>query len=236
MGLFTLEHSRAAARADMALHGSAVVGLAGYLLITVPMAVNLAVAHIGALVFAGLAGWTLIEYVAHRFVLHRVEPFRGWHAQHHLRPTALIYAPTVLIAALVAALVFLPARCLGNAQQASALTLGLLIGYLAYSITHHATHHWRADNAWLKRRKRWHALHHQQHHQTLRHHPIHNPIDNPIRNANTAATGATAGGVCFGVTTSVWDSVFGSADAHTRHSAMPHRQKKAGDKKVWNGA
>ncbi|GAB1426064.1 hypothetical protein MASR2M16_32980 [Thauera terpenica] len=32
---------------------------------------------------AGLVGWTLIEYLLHRFMLHRVEPFRAWHVEHH---------------------------------------------------------------------------------------------------------------------------------------------------------
>ena len=39
------------------------------------------------------------------------------------------------------------------------MTLGVLIGYYGYAFTHHAAHHWRHENAWLRRRKRWHALH-----------------------------------------------------------------------------
>jgi len=70
---------------------------------------------------------------------------------------------------------------LGDLWRASALTLGLLTGYLGYAITHHAIHHWRADNAWLKERKYWHALHHHS--------------EQPG---------------CYGVTSSVWDRVFGS--------------------------
>jgi sterol desaturase/sphingolipid hydroxylase (fatty acid hydroxylase superfamily) len=47
---------------------------------------------------------------------------------------------------------------------------------------HHAIHHWRADSAWLKQRKRWHALHHS--------------------NIEQAA--------CFGVSSGFWDYVFRS--------------------------
>jgi hypothetical protein len=36
----------------------------------------------------------------------------------------------------------------------------MLTGYLAYATVHHAVHHWHSDNAWLRRRKRSHALHH----------------------------------------------------------------------------
>ena len=77
---------------------------------------------------------------------------------------------------------FTPALLLGGRWHACALTLGVLTGYLGYTITHHMTHHSRADNAWVKRRKRWHALHHRKLHE-----PGH-----------------------YGVTTGVWDRMFGS--------------------------
>jgi cyclopropane-fatty-acyl-phospholipid synthase len=66
--------------------------------------------------------------------------------------------------------------------RACALTLGVLISYLGYAITHHAIHHWRIDNAWLKRRQRWHARHHH----------------------TTQTTG-------YGVTSAFWDQVSGTA-------------------------
>jgi len=179
MGLFSLEHSRAAYRADFALHAAAMVLLAALLAWDAPQARWLQAL---ALVLAGLASWTAIEYALHRFVLHGLPPFRRWHAAHHARPTALIYAPTILVAALLAALVFLPTLALGGLWRACALTLGVQAGYLAYAVTHHATHHWQADNAWLRRRKRWHALHHR-------------PAASPA---------------CYGVTTGFWDQVFGS--------------------------
>ncbi|OIQ73314.1 fatty acid hydroxylase superfamily protein [mine drainage metagenome] len=129
----------------------------------------------------GLGGWTAIEYVLHRFVLHGLQPFRRWHLEHHRRPAALICTPTILSATLIVVLVFLPSLLLGNLWNACALTFGLLTGYLGYAITHHAVHHWHVDNAWLKKRKRWHALHHHS---------------------------EQAG--CYGVTSSFWDLVFGS--------------------------
>jgi sterol desaturase/sphingolipid hydroxylase (fatty acid hydroxylase superfamily) len=181
MGLFTLEHSTAAHRADFAFYGSAVAVLAALLFVASPREQRL---EIGALVLLGLASWSAIEYALHRFVLHRVQPFSRWHAEHHRRPAALIGAPTILSASLIVTLVFLPALLLGGPWSAGALTLGVLIGYLAYAVTHHATHHWRGESAWLKRRKRWHALHHYH-------------IRHPA---------------CYGVTSGFWDHVFGSAD------------------------
>ena len=180
MGLFALEHSKAAYRLDFAVYGGLVVGLAAVLLVAGPRQRGW---EITAFALLGLAGWTAIEYALHRFVLHGMDPFRRWHAEHHDRPQALICAPTLFSASLIAALIFLPALLLGGIWIACALTLGVLTGYLAYAVTHHATHHWRADNAWLRRCKLNHARHH---HHTL-------------------APGA------YGVTSAFWDHVFGSA-------------------------
>jgi cyclopropane-fatty-acyl-phospholipid synthase len=185
MNLIRIEHSRLAYRADFALYGAAIAALAGFLLAAAPPSQGVAIA---ACVLAGLALWTVVEYGLHRFVLHGVPPFRRWHAEHHARPTALICAPTILTASLIAGLVFLPALLMADLWPACALTLGLLAGYQVYAVTHHATHHWRARSPWLRRRKQWHALHH--------HH--------------------AGEGACYGVTTGFWDHVFGSARAAAR--------------------
>ncbi|ODV07957.1 MAG: hypothetical protein ABT20_12175 [Rubrivivax sp. SCN 70-15] len=180
MGLFSLEHSRAAYRADFLAYGAAVLLLATYLGVDGHAGQRLAML---GWVAAGTAGWTLIEYALHRFVLHGLDPFRRWHAEHHARPSALICTPTLYSAALLFGLVYLPARLLLGPWCGGALTLGVLAGYLAYTVTHHATHHWRGESRWLLQRKRWHALHHRP-----GAHPGH-----------------------YGVTTGFWDRAFGSA-------------------------
>jgi len=177
MGMLSLKHSRLAYSADFAVYGGAVALLTGALIAFIPQSLGLQTA---GLTVAGLFGWTAIEYALHRFVLHGLQPFKSWHAEHHTRPTALICSPTLFSAGLIFVLFFLPALLLVHLRAAAALTLGLLIGYLAYSVIHHATHHWRGKSAWLKRRKRWHALHHAQ---------------------------ATKPGY-YGVTSGFWDSVF----------------------------
>lgn len=136
----------------------------------------------------GLGGWSLAEYGLHRFVLHRVQPFAGWHARHHARPTARIATPTLMSAMLFVTLVFLPAWWLAGQWPACALTLGMVFGYFAYGVTHGATHHAApaglAGTRWLRGRRRWHARHHQ---------------------------GPPSAAGCYGVTTGLWDHVFGTA-------------------------
>ena len=178
MHLFSLEHSKTAYRADFVLYAAAVLLLAVFIVLVGPPERWLEL----GIVWAGLAIWTAIEYALHRFVLHGLQPFSRWHEQHHRRPKALIGTPTILSSTLIATLVFLPVLLLTDTWSACALTLGVLIGYLAYSTTHHAIHHWHTDNAWLKRRKHWHALHH----------------------AHFAQPG------CYGVTSAFWDHVFGT--------------------------
>ena len=177
--LFTLEHGKLAYRADFALYASASFALAAFLMIAGPREKHLEIMTFSLL---GLTGWTLVEYLLHRFVLHGLRPFSTWHAEHHHRPAALISTPTLFSATLIASLVFLPGLVLGGLWRACALTLGMLTGYLAYSITHHASHHWRASHAWMKQRKQWHARHHS-------------PNIPPGH---------------YGVTSGFWDYVFGS--------------------------
>ena len=179
MHIFTLEHSKAAYRADFALYGITIVVLAAFLLVDGPREQRV---EIVAFAMVGLVSWTAIEYTLHRFVLHGLRPFRSWHEEHHRRPTAIIFTPTILSAGLIAVLVFLPALLVVGLWRACALTLGVLTGYLAYTITHHSIHHWHLDNTWLKRRKRWHAIHHHRIEQSG----------------------------CYGVTSTFLDHVFGT--------------------------
>lgn len=193
MGLLTSEHGKAWYRADIVLYAVAAAVLAFLLAVVAPYERR---TEIVALALLGLAAWTLVEYVLHRFVLHGLQPFRTWHAEHHRRPRALIGTPTILSAALIAMLVLLPALALSDLWRASALTFGLLAGYLVYAIAHHATHHWHAANAWTRQLKRTHALHHYR-------------VRPPA---------------WFGVTSPIWDIVFGTcgkpANGRRRPSAM----------------
>ncbi len=179
--LFTIEHGKAAYLADFAFYVAAIAALGSVLFGAAPAGSGTTYLVLSGL---GFVSWTLMEYLLHRFVLHGVLPFKRWHEEHHRRPRALICAPTMLSACLVLLLVFLPCLALGNAWHACAFTLGVVTGYLLYAVTHHATHHWQAKSPWLRKRKRWHALHHHF---------------------------ADSSGGGYGVSTAFWDHVFASA-------------------------
>lgn len=184
-GLFSIEHGAAAYAFDFALYGVAVCALAACLTWMAPVStwpVWMAYAVLG------WAVWTLLEYAVHRFILHGLPPFNRWHSEHHHRPTALICAPTVLSVGLIAGFFFLPLAWGWGVSVAMSLTLGLTLGYLAYAVLHHATHHWRARGAWLKRRKLWHAQHHR-----------------------STSADPTSKQAYFGVSSGFWDHVFGTA-------------------------
>jgi sterol desaturase/sphingolipid hydroxylase (fatty acid hydroxylase superfamily) len=176
--MFTLEHSKAAYWADFVFYAAAIAGTTICVLLLAP---RTNWAALVALAAAGSGAWSLIEYAMHRFVLHGIEPFKSWHARHHERPAALISAPTALSAALIILLIFLPALIASTLWSAASLTLGITVGYFSYALCHHASHHWRADGAWFKERKLWHAIHHRR-----------------------------MGGQCYGVTSTLWDRVFGT--------------------------
>jgi sterol desaturase/sphingolipid hydroxylase (fatty acid hydroxylase superfamily) len=183
MNLFSMEGGESAYRADFWVYGAAVPLLLVLLITAGPRGHWLLWLGCAGL---GLASWSLVEYLLHRFVLHRVQPFQRWHGEHHRRPAALIGTPTLLSAALFGLLVFAPAWAIAGPWPACALTLGMVAGYLAYAVTHHAAHHAAppglAGTAWLRQRRRWHALHHQR-------------------------SGAPG---CYGVTSGLWDRLFDS--------------------------
>lgn len=114
-----------------------------------------------AALLAGVLVWTLIEYALHRWVLHRLQPFKRLHDAHHASPSGLIGTPTWLSAALFMALWSVLAAAAPRAV-AGGLIAGLMLGYLAYTLLHDALHHRRArPGSWLHRAKLRHARHHR---------------------------------------------------------------------------
>ncbi len=191
MHWLAIEHSPAAYRADFYVYAAVLVAI-GVALLAGPLDLGLL-----AWIATGAWAWTLVEYLVHRFVLHGLAPFTRWHAEHHRRPTALIAAPTLLSASIFANLL-LPTIWLLGARPAGALTFGLLSGYLAYGLIHHAIHRpmparvTSFGRRWLLKRRLWHGLHHRRMHAGPR---------------DPAATVTAAQGY-YGVTGAFWDRVF----------------------------
>lgn len=175
MHALAIEHSPARDRADRIVYAVAVAALALWLAVRTPA--DLAWSAVG-LTLAGLASWSALEYALHRFVLHGLQPFARWHGEHHRRPAALIGTPTLVSAPLFGLLVALPAVLLLGPWGGGAFTLGVLAGYLAYAVLHHALHHGQLTHPWWQARKFAHA----------RHHHLLQPC-------------------CFGVTSGFWDRV-----------------------------
>jgi sterol desaturase/sphingolipid hydroxylase (fatty acid hydroxylase superfamily) len=131
----------------------------------------------------GIGTWTLLEYVIHRGVLHRVRFFAEMHEMHHDSPTELIGSPSWLSLALACFGVLLPLWWGAGFAVAGGFTAGLMIGYLWYVTVHYAVHHWRTTpDSYLYRAKRRHFIHHYSR----------QPYN-------------------FGVSTGFWDHVFGTA-------------------------
>ncbi len=125
----------------------------------------------------GLIGWSLLEYVVHRFVLHGgIQPFSTWHAAHHEGLQSRWAAMKTLLGA---ALVVGPALSLSVMLDVEWFGMGLSLGLLTGYAAHAAIHHWHCEHIWLTQRKFRHALHHD-----------------PRRPAGD-----------YGVTSSIWDEL-----------------------------
>ena len=92
---------------------------------------------------AGAAAWTLIEYLLHRFVLHRMPPFEAMHDVHHQAPRAFVGTPTWLSLGVIALVIFLPAWASSSLNVASGLAAGVMAGFFWYGVVHHTIHYRR---------------------------------------------------------------------------------------------
>ena len=131
----------------------------------------------------GAAGWTLLEYLLHRFVFHGASATRlgaKEHRQHHAQVD--YFAPwwQKALAALAATAVALPLFVgLAGAATALSLTAGFIAMYLLYEVLHRRAHTCPPRSAYGRWRRRNHFAHH---------------FADPRR--------------ALGVTTPVWDLVF----------------------------
>jgi sterol desaturase/sphingolipid hydroxylase (fatty acid hydroxylase superfamily) len=110
---------------------------------------------------AAMAFWTLLEYLLHRFALHHLPVLRQMHHRHHVEEEACDGTPTWISIPAFGILAFLPSYFIFNFFLASAITDGLMSGYLWYISVHHLLHHRRPDPpGYASNLRRRHALHH----------------------------------------------------------------------------
>jgi len=154
--------------------------------VTVPLAIVIFVDLAGidrlCLVPAGVAAWTLLEYLVHRVVFHRYSVGRRLHhlhQLHHAHPNDPDAERSSLSTPLIAFPIGFLLIFTAGVEDGSAIFAGLLLGYLAFIIVHYAVHGWPIEpNAWLYSAKVRHLTHHR------------------FENCN------------YGVTTIFWDIVF----------------------------
>ncbi|HTB03044.1 MAG TPA: sterol desaturase family protein [Bradyrhizobium sp.] len=152
--------------------------------VTVPLAAMIFMALAGMdrlyLVLFGLAAWTLMEYLVHRFVFHQFPSLgQRLHQLHHDHPNDPDSERSSLSTPLLAFPIGLLLVGTAGLRDGSAIFAGLLLGYLAFITVHYAVHRWTIEpNSWLYSAKLRHLTHHR------------------FENCN------------FGVSTIFWDVVF----------------------------
>ena len=134
-----------------------------------------------AAAIAGSGSWTLVEYLLHRFVFHRMPLIADLHHAHHAAPRAYVGTPTWASLLILAGVFFVPIWRVFSLNIAFGAISGLITGWLWYGIVHHVIHHRRPRRlaTVLKVASHRHFLHHS-----------------PYVSGN------------FGVTTALWDRVF----------------------------
>jgi len=134
--------------------------------VTVPLAIVIFVDLAGVdhlyLVLLGLAAWTLLEYLMHRFVFHRFSVGRRLHQLHHDDPSNGDAERSSLSTPLMAFPFGFLLIGTAGLQAGSAIFAGLLLGYLAFIAVHYAVHRWPiGPNSWLYSAKIRHLTHHR---------------------------------------------------------------------------
>jgi dihydroceramide fatty acyl 2-hydroxylase len=129
-------------------------------------------AVVAGLALSGIVLWTLVEYALHRMVFHSIprspagQKFHFLaHGIHHLDPndpSRLVFPP--LAAAGLGLILYASLELLLPTGTALALFGGLILGYLAYDLSHYLSHHHKTDLAWLHFLKRYHLAHHHRDH------------------------------------------------------------------------
>ncbi|MBO9732542.1 MAG: sterol desaturase family protein [Chitinophaga sp.] len=160
----------------------------GYMLYYSKTSLRYSYGRIAVIYLLAVLGWTLFEYIAHRFLFHWVSDHPvarkityTMHGNHHEYPRDkqrlfMPPVPSVIISSFLFTVFYGLMR-----QNAFVFFPGFISGYLAYGSMHYAIHAWSPPFKWLKPLWRNHHLHHYK----------------------NEALG-------FGVSSTLWDRVFGT--------------------------
>jgi len=134
--------------------------------VTLPIAIAIFVDLAGVdrlyLVLVGIAAWTLLEYLVHRFVFHRYSVGRRLHRLHHDHPSDPDAERSSLSTPLIAFPIGFLLIVTTGLEDGSAIFAGLLLGYLVFIVVHYAVHRWPIEpNSWLYSAKMRHLTHHR---------------------------------------------------------------------------
>lgn len=164
-----------------------------YLLIYSYTTLNYSIGFIASLYFIAMLSWTLVEYIAHRYIFHlKANSELGkriiyiFHENHHEYPRDKMRlfmppVPSVILAALLLGIfAMLSYLFTGTISYAYTFFSGFFSGYLIYVSMHYAIHTF-APPKFLKALWRNHHLHHYKY---------------PDKG--------------FGVSSSFWDKIFGT--------------------------
>lgn len=132
---------------------------------------NFGVALTLAITVVGILSWTLMEYVLHRWLFHRVPS--SWefdkvqmfmlHGYHHefpndpwrlVAPPIMAWPVTLIVGAILVGVLGAP---LGSAYLG-----GIALGYLSYDWIHYYEHHGKPKGRYGKMLRRLHSIHHFQ--------------------------------------------------------------------------
>jgi sterol desaturase/sphingolipid hydroxylase (fatty acid hydroxylase superfamily) len=141
-----------------------------YLLYLSIAAYSLTALTIAGLFLAGIAVWSLTEYLLHRFVFHFPAKSKFgkkihfmFHGVHHDYPSdskRLVMPPSVSIP-LAVIFYFIFLAIFGQTVMLPFFA-GFILGYLFYDITHYAIHHFNMHSKFWLAIKNHHMLHHFQ--------------------------------------------------------------------------
>lgn len=116
---------------------------------------------------AGLAFWTLLEYVLHRFVFHHTprsprQMFLGYlfHGIHHAFPEDRLRWTLPLITSLPVAAALTTVSFLLLGAAGGPFMAGVLLGYLAYDLLHYAIHRGPMRSRFGNYLRKRHLAHH----------------------------------------------------------------------------